>query len=203
MTKCLALCPPLCRPARLHFESDPGTSQAAPLYRATTGTLAGGWQTVCPFCRRLTFAPNLRPTRQSVAENSAFGKPACAHFSKCLALQPQHCSTGLREIAQNRLAIQNRLHLTASAFTSAFNAPLLSPSFAQRWRQRHGVFPQKHSWRRYLAFKPPTLPHGVAVSAERWVRLNDSSLKDLRVLKAAIRRTEKKLRKRISQCSPY
>ena len=40
---------------------------------------------------------------------------------------------------------------------------------AQRGRQRHGVFVQKHCWRRHLAFKPPTLPHGVAVSAARTV----------------------------------
>ena len=31
------------------------------------------------------------------------------------------------------------------------------------------MFVQKHCWRRYLAFKPPTLPHGVAVSAARTV----------------------------------
>ena len=38
------------------------------------------------------------------------------------------------------------------------------------------MFTQKHCWRRYFAFKPPTLPHGVAVSAERWVgRSTDQS----------------------------
>ena len=31
------------------------------------------------------------------------------------------------------------------------------------------MFPKKHCWRRLFAYKPPTLPHGVAVSAERWV----------------------------------
>ena len=50
---------------------------------------------------------------------------------------------------------------------------LLLP-LAQRGRQRHGVFSQNHCWRRYTAFKPPTLPHGEAVSAARgvgWIEL--------------------------------
>ena len=67
----------------------------------------------------------------------------------------------------------------ASAFTSPKSFVLAASGFyfrlqrasspAQRLRQRRGVFTQKHCWRRAFALKPPTLPHGVAVSAARWV----------------------------------
>ena len=56
--------------------------------------------------------------------------------------------------------------LPSKAMLSQYKSQAFS---VERGRQRHGGAVQKHCWRRYTAFKSPTLPHGEAVSAERTV----------------------------------
>ncbi len=127
-------------------------------------------------------SPSAKPLNSPNAATSAAGKAASASsrlshradlapFSKSLA-PPTTPPPNLPAAAQAAtFAAPKSFGLAASAFS--FRPQRASSSaLAQRLRQRHGVFSQKHCWRRYSAFKPPTLPHGEAVSAERWVGPN-------------------------------
>ena len=90
-------------------------------------------------------------------------------FQSPSLFQPHRRLTCLRRFSQPLSLPQN--HLPSPLPLSLFALSALPPlPLAQRGRQRHGVFVQNDGGRRYFASKPPTLPHGVAVSAARRVR---------------------------------
>ena len=112
-----------------------------------------------------------QPRERSLTPHSApyTNQPPPNFQSPCAAL-PTATPPNLPATAQPAAFTSSKSCVLATSASSFRLLCASSSAPAQRWRQRHGVFTQKHCWRRYSAFKPPTLPHGVAVSAARGVR---------------------------------
>ncbi len=123
-----------------------------------------------PLARRLN-RPNAATSaagKTAHASQRLSRKPNPTQFSKSLAL-PTATPLNLLATAQPATFTTPKAFVLATSASSFRLLCASSSAPAQRLRQRHGVFSQKHCWRRYSAFKPPTLPHGEAVSAERTV----------------------------------
>ena len=119
--------------------------------------------------------PSPKPTPRragNVKASSAWLCPACSLLFKVLwTLETTLPATPARftELPGFPAATWKTLFrfTPAPTFRRHFRFPM---PFAQRGRQRHGVFVQQLGGRKFFGLKPPRLAHGVAVSAARGVR---------------------------------